>query len=51
MALYENKAGTNDEIFNYLDQAFDKQKTSFSNPQALLVYFEMYFEKYKSDKS
>ncbi len=51
MSLYDNKAGTNDEIFSYLDQAFDKQKTSFSNPQGLLVYFEMYFEKYKSDKS
>ena len=51
MALYENKAGTNDEIFSYLDLAFNKQNTSFSNPQALLVYFELYFEKYKSDKS
>ena len=40
MSLYDNKAGTNDEIFNYLDQAFDKQKTSFSNPQGLLVYFD-----------
>ena len=51
MTLYENKAGTNDEIFSYLDHAFDKQKSSFSNPQGLLVYFELYFEKYKSDKS
>ena len=51
MTLYDNKAGTSDEIYSYLDQAFDKQKTSFSNPQGLLVYFEMYFEKYKSDKS
>lgn len=51
MALYENKVGTNDEIYSYLDQAFNKQKSSFSNPQALLVYFEMYFEKYKSDNS
>ncbi|MEI7508597.1 MAG: hypothetical protein WCJ62_03950 [Flavobacterium sp.] len=51
MALYESKVGTNDEIYSYLDQAFSKQKKSFSNPQALLIYFEMYFEKYKLEKS
>ena len=51
MSLYDNKAGTNDEIFNYLDQAFNKQKTSFNDPQGLLTYFELYFKKYQSDKS
>ena len=51
MSLYSNKAGTNDEIFSYLDQAFNKQKTYFNDPQGLLTYFELYFKKYQSDKS
>ena len=51
MAMYLNHAGTVDEIYNFLDQAFEKQNTEFSNPQALDIYFKNYFDKYKSGKS
>ncbi|MEC4004616.1 hypothetical protein OX283_008110 [Flavobacterium sp. SUN052] len=51
LALYQNHAGTEDEIYNFLDQAFEKQKEEFSNPQALDIYFRNYFDKYKSGKS
>jgi len=48
MALYDNKVGTNDEIYNYLDQAFKLQKNTFNNPQAIYTYFDLYYSKYKS---
>jgi len=51
MAMYLNKVGTNNEIYSLLDQAFEQQKKSFQNPEAIFVYFELYFEKYKSEKS
>jgi len=51
LALYDNKAGTQDEIYNFLELAFQKQKSEFTNPQAIFLYFQYYFEKNKSDKS
>jgi tetratricopeptide (TPR) repeat protein len=50
MALFDNKVGTNDEIYNYLDQAFNLQKKTFENPQAIYTYFDLYYKKYKSEK-
>ena len=50
MALYDNKVGTPDEIYNYLDQAFNLQKSTFNNPQAIYTYFDLYYNKYKSEK-
>lgn len=51
MILYENKIGTNDEIYDFLNKGFEKQRPYFNNPEALIIYFEMYFNKYKLDKS
>lgn len=51
MALYDNKAGSEEEIYNFLNIAFEKQRNTFTNPQAILAYFQYFFEKYKSDKS
>lgn len=50
MSFYENKVGTNDDIYNYLDQAFHLQKNTFTNPQAIYTYFDLFFDKYKADK-
>jgi len=51
MALYDNKIDANVEIYGYLDQAFNLQKNTFNNPQALFTYFKLYFDKYKSEKT
>lgn len=51
MALYENHVGSDDEIFSYLDKAFSKQKETFTNAEAIGVYFRLYYEKYKEGKS
>lgn len=51
MVLYDNKAGTEEEIYNFLELAFEKQKTTFTNPQAIFIYFQYYFEKNKSNLS
>lgn len=51
MALYDNKAGSEEEIYNFLNLAYEKQRKTFINSQAILVYFQYFFEKNKSDKS
>lgn len=51
MALYKNNAGNEEEIYGFLDKAFEKQNNEFSNPQAIDIYFKYYFDKYKSGKS
>ena len=51
MALYDNKVGSNAEIFEYLDAAFTYKKDDFNNPKALYVYFQMYYTKYTEGKS
>lgn len=50
MALIDNKVGTDDEIYNYLDQAAKLQKRNFKNPQAIYTYFDLFLNKYKSGK-
>lgn len=51
MALYLNKVGTNNEIYILLDQAYELQKKTFQNPEAIFVYLQLYVEKYKSEKA
>ena len=51
MALFKNNAGSEEEIYGFLDKAFEKQNNEFSNPQAIDIYFKYYFDKYKSGKS
>ncbi|WP_298393838.1 hypothetical protein [Flavobacterium sp.] len=50
MALYLNKVGTNDEVYALLDKAFEFQKKSFQNPEAIYAYLYLFIEKYKADK-
>ena len=47
IALYTYKVGTPEDLYSYLNQAFEKEKETFSNSEALYTYFEMYFAKYK----
>jgi tetratricopeptide (TPR) repeat protein len=51
MALYDNKVGSNAEILQYLEAAFNYKKDDFNNPKALYVYFQMYYTKYTEGKS
>lgn len=51
MALYNNKAGEEVEIYMLLDKAFELQKSTFTNPQAIFIYFNSFFDKYKSENS
>ena len=51
IALYTYKVGTSEDLYSYLNQAFEKEKGTFSNSQALYTYFEMYFSKYKENQS
>ncbi len=51
LALINNKVGKPDDLFSYLNQAFEKEKETFANSQAVYVYFEMCFDHYKQNKS
>ncbi|MFZ4105936.1 hypothetical protein [Flavobacterium sp.] len=51
LALIINKVGKPDNLFSYLNKAFEKEKETFANSQAVYVYFEMYFDLYKQNKS
>ncbi len=48
MALALNKVGTNDEIYGLLDNAFKNDAANFNNPQAIMLYFQLYVEDYKA---
>ena len=51
MALYYNRIDANDEIYTYLNQAFDLQRNTLTNPQALFTYFKLFFDKFNSENS
>lgn len=51
IALYTYKVGTPQEVYANLDKAFEKEKETFSNSQAIYNYFELYFSKFKESKS
>jgi len=51
LALLKNKVGKPEDLIFYLNQAFEKEKETFFNSQAIYTYFEMYFTHYKEHKS
>lgn len=51
MALHDNRVGTDEEIFNYLDVAFKNQPENFKGAEANYLYFKLYFNKFKEGKS
>lgn len=51
IALYTYKVGSTEDLYSYLDKAFENEKETFANSQALYTYFAMYFAKYKEKQS
>lgn len=50
MALYANGIGSPEEIYNLLDVAFIKNPENFTNPNALYIYFDLFYKQYKEGK-
>jgi len=50
LALFENKVGTSDEIFNLLDVAFKTDYANFKFAKAIYVYFEILVNNHKANK-
>lgn len=51
MTLYDNKIGTNEEIFSLLDSGFAKAASSVTDANTIATYFNLYYEKYVADKT
>lgn len=51
IALYTYNVGSPQEVFTNLRMAFEKEKATFANSQAIYNYFELYFAHYKENKS
>lgn len=50
MALHNNHVGNEDEIYNYLDKAFNNQKATFTDATALDLYFRLFYSRNKTGK-
>lgn len=48
LLLFENKQGSSDEIFTFLDQAFKLDNASFTSPNLLNIYAELVVGQYDS---
>lgn len=49
LALFENKIGTTDEVYNLLDVAFKTDYANFKYAKAMYVYFEILVNKHKAN--
>lgn len=49
LALFDNKIGTTDEVFNLLDVAFKTDYANFKYAKAMYVYFEILVNKHKAN--
>ena len=50
LALFENKVGTSDEVFQLLDVAFKTDYANFKYAKAIYVYFEILVNNHKANK-
>lgn len=50
LALFENKVGTSDEVFELLDVAFKTDYANFKYAKAIYVYFEILVNNHKANK-
>lgn len=50
MLLYDNKSINETEIYSFLNKAFETNKTQFTNPNALYIYFKLLNDKFISKK-
>ncbi|SHI67857.1 tetratricopeptide repeat protein [Pseudozobellia thermophila] len=48
LLMYENKMGSDEEIYNMLHDAFKKDPKNFKNPRALYLYFSSLVDLHKS---
>jgi tetratricopeptide (TPR) repeat protein len=47
LALFDNNVGSVQEVYKILDNAFKTDKANFTNPKALLLYFQIYVDAYE----
>jgi hypothetical protein len=50
LALFDNKVGSSDEVFNLLDVAFKTDYANFKFAKAMYVYFEILVNNHKTNK-
>ena len=50
LALFDNKVGTTDEVFQLLDTAFKTDYANFKYAKAMYVYFEILVNKHKANQ-
>ncbi len=48
MAMHKYKAGTDAEIYNLLDAAFNKNPMAFADTDAIYLYHQLYYDKFKA---
>ena len=48
LLFYENKVGTEDEVYAFLDKSFKTEYTQFTSPTALDLYSELLSKQFKS---
>lgn len=48
LALFDNNVGSVQEVYKILDNTFKTDKANFTNPKALLLYFQIYVDSYES---
>lgn len=48
LALFENNIGTPNEVFQVLDNSFKTDKANFTNPKAMLLYFQIYVDDFEA---
>lgn len=47
LTLFDNNVGSVEEVYKILDNAFTNDKANFTNPKALLLYFQIYVDDYE----
>jgi tetratricopeptide (TPR) repeat protein len=48
--MYDEKMGTDDELYKMLNEAYEKDRANFSNPKALYLYFSVLVDLHNADK-
>ncbi|WP_340199869.1 hypothetical protein [Ascidiimonas sp. W6] len=50
LLFYDEKLGTDEELFNVLNEAYNKDRDNFSNPKALYLYFSVLVDLHNAGK-
>lgn len=48
LVLFDNNVGSVQEVYKILDNTFTTDKANFTNPKALLLYFQIYVDAYEA---